>query len=260
MSYLKRHGTRRVPQWRRCRARPRTRPAASPGRSIDLGAPAPLPDPRLGGRQLLRGRVDAHARERAGGRARASRADGPRAVAEIVRDQRRGPGAEERPGAVRARDGGRSRRRGDAPGGARGAAAGGRTGTHLFQFVHVRRGLPRLGPLAAPRGRRLVRGAARSTSLAYQAVKYRQREGVTHRDVLRLAHPAGRVGAGNPTLESERRARRLFEWIVRGGDTDGLPRAGRGLRARPGGGDAGARRRSSSASTACRARRSSRST
>ena len=61
-------------------------------------------------------------------------------------------------------------------------------------------------------------------SLAYQAVKYRQREGVTHRDLLRLAHPAGRVSAGNPTLEVSDEHRRLFEWIVRGGVTDGLPR------------------------------------
>ena len=39
--------------------------------------------------------------------------------------------------------------------------------------------------------------AARSPDvLAYQAVKYRQREGVTHRDVLRLAHPAKQVSAG----------------------------------------------------------------
>ena len=32
-------------------------------------------------------------------------------------------------------------------------------------------------------------------ALAYQAVKYRSREGMTHRDLLRLAHPAARVGA-----------------------------------------------------------------
>ena len=65
-----------------------------------------------------------------------------------------------------------------------------RTGTHLFQFVTFVE-LPRLGPLA----RRAVGGwyAARPVEeVAYQAVKYRQREGVTHRDVLRLAHPGGR--------------------------------------------------------------------
>ncbi len=61
-------------------------------------------------------------------------------------------------------------------------------------------------------------------ALAYQAVKYRQRAGVTHRDLLRLAHPAARVGAGNPTLDVSDEHARLFEWIVRGGETDGLPR------------------------------------
>ncbi len=61
-------------------------------------------------------------------------------------------------------------------------------------------------------------------ALAYQAVKYRQREGVTHRDLLRLAHPARRVGAGNPELDVSAEHARLFEWIVRGGETDGLPR------------------------------------
>src|SRR5438552_3242588 len=61
-------------------------------------------------------------------------------------------------------------------------------------------------------------------ALAYQAVKYRQREGMSHRDVLRLAHPARRVGAGNPTLDVSDEHARLFEWIVRGGSTEGLPR------------------------------------
>jgi 60 kDa SS-A/Ro ribonucleoprotein len=98
-----------------------------------------------------------------------------------------------------------------------------RTGTHLFQFVAFVEGFRGWG-----RGlRRAVGGwySARSAeSLAYQAVKYREREGVTHRDVLRLAHPAGRVSAGNPTLELGGEHRRLFEWIVRGGSTTGLPR------------------------------------
>ncbi len=47
---------------------------------------------------------------------------------------------------------------------------------------------------------------------------------MTHRDLLRLAHPAGRVGAGNPTLDVSDEHARLFEWIVRGGETGGLPR------------------------------------
>jgi 60 kDa SS-A/Ro ribonucleoprotein len=97
-----------------------------------------------------------------------------------------------------------------------------RTGTHLFQFVRFVEGFRGWG-----RSLRRAIGAwyaARSAdALAYQAVKYRQREGVTHRDLLRLAHPASRVGAGNPTLELSPAHARLFEWIVRGGETSGLP-------------------------------------
>jgi 60 kDa SS-A/Ro ribonucleoprotein len=62
-----------------------------------------------------------------------------------------------------------------------------RIGTHLFHFagyVEQFRGW----------GRALRRAVGewyerRSTKLAYQAVKYRQRDGWTHRDLLRLAHP-----------------------------------------------------------------------
>src|SRR5439155_360970 len=79
-------------------------------------------------------------------------------------------------------------------------------------------------------GRALRRAVGRwyasqsADALAYQAVKYRQRAGVTHRDLLRLAHPGARVGSGNPTLDVSDAHARLFEWIVRGGNTDGLPR------------------------------------
>ena len=98
-----------------------------------------------------------------------------------------------------------------------------RISTHLFQFATFVEGFRGWGRSL----RRAVGGwyAARSPeSLAYQAVKYRQRDGMTHRDLLRLAHPASRVGAGNPTLEVGDEHRRLFEWISRGGETDGLPR------------------------------------
>ena len=103
-----------------------------------------------------------------------------------------------------------------------------RTGTHLFRFVSFVEGFRGWGRSL----RRAVGGwyAAQSAdALAYQAVKYRQRDGVTHRDVLRLAHPAGRVGAGNPTLEVTAEQARLFEWVVRGGETDGFPELVRGF-------------------------------
>ena len=109
-----------------------------------------------------------------------------------------------------------------------------RTGTHLFQFATFVEGFRGWGRSL----RRAVGGwyAARSPeALAYQAVKYRQRDGMTHRDLLRLAHPAAPRRRGNPTLELGDEHRRLFEWIVRGGD-DRRPAAdGRGLRARAGG-------------------------
>ena len=103
-----------------------------------------------------------------------------------------------------------------------------RTGTHLFQFATFVEGFRGWG-------RSLRRAVGRwyaaqpADALAYQAVKYRQREGVTHRDLLRLAHPAEQVSAGNPTLDVTGDHARLFEWIVRGGETDGLPRAVEGF-------------------------------
>jgi 60 kDa SS-A/Ro ribonucleoprotein len=87
-----------------------------------------------------------------------------------------------------------------------------RTGTHLFQFaasVEALRGW----------GRSLRRavgawyGDKPVEALAFQAVKYRARQGWTHRDLLRLAHPE--------TDEPARRA--LFDWICRGRMTEEVP-------------------------------------
>lgn len=77
-----------------------------------------------------------------------------------------------------------------------------RTGTHLFLFA---------GYIEQFRGwgrglRRAVADwylAKPVDAVAYQAVKYRQREGWSHRDLLRLAHPA--------TDDVERK--QLFDWI-----------------------------------------------
>jgi 60 kDa SS-A/Ro ribonucleoprotein len=87
-----------------------------------------------------------------------------------------------------------------------------RTGTHLLTFaryVEQFRGW----------GRGLTRAVGAwytgkpVDQVAYQAVKYRQRNGWSHRDLLRLAHPA--------TVEPSRKA--LFDWIV-GREAAGLPR------------------------------------
>jgi 60 kDa SS-A/Ro ribonucleoprotein len=87
-----------------------------------------------------------------------------------------------------------------------------RTGTHLYLFaryVEQFRGW----------GRGLRRAVGRWYTerpvgdVAFQAVKYRQREGWSHRDLLRLAHPG--------TAEPARRD--LFAWIVSGALGPDLP-------------------------------------
>jgi 60 kDa SS-A/Ro ribonucleoprotein len=87
-----------------------------------------------------------------------------------------------------------------------------RTGTHLFLFAGYAEQFRGWG-----RGLRRAVGSwyldRDVDDVAYQAVKYRQREGWSHRDLLRLAHPA--------TDEPARRA--LFEWIVRGSLGEAAP-------------------------------------
>jgi 60 kDa SS-A/Ro ribonucleoprotein len=80
-----------------------------------------------------------------------------------------------------------------------------RTGTHLFRFaeqVQTMRGWGR-GLRRAVAGWYLARPV---DEIAYQAVKYRQRDGWSHRDLLRLAHP----------VTDEMARRELFDWVCRG--------------------------------------------
>lgn len=88
-----------------------------------------------------------------------------------------------------------------------------RTGTHLFLFARYVEQFRGWG-----RGLRRAVSAWYLTDdvswVAYQAVKYRQREGWSHRDLLRLSHPK--------TDDPSRRA--LFEWIVRGSTGAATPR------------------------------------
>jgi 60 kDa SS-A/Ro ribonucleoprotein len=90
-----------------------------------------------------------------------------------------------------------------------------RTGTHLFQFVTYVEQFRGWG-----RALKRAVGAWYTTPpvdrVAFQAVKYRQREGWSHRDLLRLAHPE--VAATDPS----RRA--LFNWICGRDPEFGLPR------------------------------------
>lgn len=77
-----------------------------------------------------------------------------------------------------------------------------RTGTHILHFASFRDSL-------GGWGRKARRGMARwydgvAGSLAYQLIKYRQRDGWSHRDILRLAHPRA----------SSRDHAMLFEFIT----------------------------------------------
>lgn len=87
-----------------------------------------------------------------------------------------------------------------------------RTGTHLFLFAEYVEQFRGWG-----RGLRRAVGewytGKDADAVAYQAVKYRQREGWSHRDLLRLAHPTTSV----PEL------RDTFDWIVRGSVGDQVP-------------------------------------
>jgi len=221
MSYLSKHGTRRVPQWLPL--------AGQVGNSAGGHAWAVDVWTRLR-RFLVLGSEGgsyyatewALTRENAKAVEDAVRTDGLRAVAEIVTVSREGRAPKNDPAlyalALAAGVGDDETRKAALTALPQVA----RTGTHLFQFAAFVDGFRGWG-------RSLRRAVARwyadqpAEALAYQAVKYRQRAGVSHRDLLRLSHPAGRVGAGNPTVDVTDSHARLFEWIVRGGDTAGLP-------------------------------------
>lgn len=229
MSYLKQHGTRRVPQWAPI-------PGAGQVENSTGGYAWAVDDWTRLHRFLVLGSEGGSyyasewtlTRENAEAVERCLVEDGARTVAEIVRVSEEGRAPKNDPAifALAMAAG-----VGDEP--TRKAALEAlprvcRTGTHLFQFatfVEDFRGW----------GRSLRRAVGRwyagkpVDAIAYQAVKYRQRDGVTHRDLLRLAHPAQRVSGGNPTLAVSPEHARLFEWIVRGGETAGLPRVVEGF-------------------------------
>ena len=222
MTYLQRHGTRRVPQWLPL---PGQTPNSAGGHAwaVDVWT-------RLRRFLVLGSEGGSYyasewtlTRENALAVEQAVREDGPRAVAEIVAVSRGGRAPKNDPALFAL-----ALAAGSEDAETRKAALDvlpqvARTGTHLFQFASFVEGFRGWG-------RSLRRAVGRwyaeqpADGLAYQAVKYRNRAGVTHRDLLRLSHPASRVGAGNPTVDVSDEHARLFEWIVRGGDTAGLPR------------------------------------
>ena len=224
MSYLTRHGTQRVPQWA---------PISGSGQVPNsAGAFAWEVDDwaRLRRFLILGSEGGSYyageftlTRENAQAVERCVREDGAHAVAEVARVSEEGRAPKNDPAlfalAMAAGLGDEATRQAALEALPRVA----RTGTHLFQFVTFVEQFRGWGRSL----RRAVGGwyAGRPVdAVAYQAVKYRQREGVTHRDVLRLAHPAGRVSAGNPSLTVSSEHAALFEWIVRGTAARGLPR------------------------------------
>ena len=224
MSYLKRHGTRRVPQWAPI-------PGSDQVPNSSGGFAWAVDDWTRLRRFLVLGSEGGSyyapqwklTRENSKTVERCVREDGKRAVAEIVRVSDEGRAPKNDPAlfalALAAGLGDEETRKAALDALPRVA----RTGTHLFQFASFVEGFRGWGrSLRRAVGRWYV--AQPVDALAYQAVKYRQRDGVTHRDLLRLAHPARRVSAGNPTLEVSPEHAGLFEWIVRGTESDGLPR------------------------------------
>ncbi len=88
-----------------------------------------------------------------------------------------------------------------------------RTGTHLFQFAEAVEGFRGWGR-GLRRGIAAWYTAKSADQLALQVVKYRQRGGWTHRDLLRLAHPS--------TDEAARKG--LFDWVCRDTVGEALPK------------------------------------
>lgn len=65
-----------------------------------------------------------------------------------------------------------------------------RTGTHLFQFAQYRQAFGGWGPLTR-KGIGAWYTAKTPRNVAFQMLKYQQREGWSHRDLLRLSHAQG---------------------------------------------------------------------
>ncbi len=95
-----------------------------------------------------------------------------------------------------------------------------RIGTHLFHFAEYAKALGGLGGNGCKRAIARWYLSKEPARLAYQAVKYQQRDGWTHRDLLRLAHPRADSAAHQAVLG----------WVVKGwvgelGEVDGVDQA-----------------------------------
>src|SRR3954466_15496505 len=160
---------------------------------------------------------------------RCIRADGPRAVAEIVRVSAAGRAPNDDPALF-----GLAMAAGLGDADTRRAALDAlphvaRTGSQLCRFATFVEGFRGWG-------RSLRRAVARwyaarpVEALAHETVAHRRNGGVAHRDPPRPSPPGARpppgarVSARNPSVAVSAGHARLFDWMVRGGPTDGLPR------------------------------------
>lgn len=82
-----------------------------------------------------------------------------------------------------------------------------RTGSHFYEWLSYTKSLRGFGKVVREAGKTWL-SREDVKGLAYQLLKYQQRQGFTHRDALRLFH------VKPPTEEH----RQLFEWVVKGWD------------------------------------------
>ncbi|KJH73216.1 TROVE domain-containing protein [Aliterella atlantica] len=80
-----------------------------------------------------------------------------------------------------------------------------RTGSHFYEWLSYTKSLRGFGKVVREAGKTWL-SREDVKGLAYQLLKYQQRQGFTHRDALRLFH------VKPPTEEH----RQLFEWVVKG--------------------------------------------
>lgn len=85
-----------------------------------------------------------------------------------------------------------------------------RTASHLFQFVDVARALGKGWGRAMKRAVANWYAQKEVEALAYQAIKYRQREGYTHKRLLQTAHPKGGPKKGGRLAERDV----LYRWML----------------------------------------------
>ena len=188
------------------------------GRRLD--AARSVPDPRGRGGDVLRDRAEADGRERAGGRCAASSRTPSGRSARSWRSATQGRAPKNDPAvfalAIAAGTGHTAAALEALPKVCR-------IGTHLFQFAEAVQGFRGWG-----RGLRKAVAAwyegESAEDLAYQVGKYQRRDGWSHRDLLRLAHPAtADPAARRSTAGPSAGARRWAATVKRGESVASYP-------------------------------------